>query len=368
MDPDCYRVAVGVYGTFVTNEGVTIEVVQKATPSPSSSTSTQAATPSARRRRRTVKLPRLRESLVYISLLVPAYALAQSFVGGDLSHQAPYGVPAQDFAAAIASPAADATFPIPGYNTSLPAGATKATGNNNTVHGWSLSIGVTANVPLTHSDNTAVNKDLCIDATALSITPPAEVAGYNSTGWRVCAVVFTGGLKAAAAGGGSTRADGSCAAVLPDDCIQQLQANSVAGRAGRRSGGCRDLDIPAECAGHFVGDGGTGFEITPIGNSTTLADRRSLFFAAGFEPAVKGNKTALAAAQRRVWPVMLTWTHFAESGDVQDSAGWMSCAKTSESKGVTSDGGSGMDAEAVVAGMAGWGLVFWGIFAGLMFA
>jgi tRNA (adenine-N(1)-)-methyltransferase non-catalytic subunit len=69
-----------------------------------------------------------------------------------------------------------------------------------------------------------------------------------------------------------------------------------------------------------------------------LADRRSLFFAAGFEPAQKGNKSALAAAQRHIWPVLLAWTHFTEAGEIHDSAGWMSCAKSTDSKEVASVG------------------------------
>lgn len=95
---------------------------------------------------------------------------------------------------------------------------------------------------------------------------------------------------------------------------------------------CTDRFVPAE--------------ITPIANATTalnpafLADRRYPFFAAGLEPTRRGNNTALLAAQRRVWPVLLAWTHFTEAGDVQDSAGWLSCAKTTESKTVETNDGS----------------------------
>jgi hypothetical protein len=299
MDPDCYRLALGFYSSFVVNEDVNTDVAQTTAPSRQSSTGERASvnmmltttltkvtvTPSKetvaqnkettqpkeavqvkemvastketaprqpQRQPDAAKLPSWRESLAYLSLLVPAFAYAQSFVGGDLSTQAPYGLPAQDFAVAISNPASDASFSITGYNTSLAAGSVKAT--ENTINGWSLNISVTANVPLANSFSNAINKELCIDATTLSITPPAGVAHYNSTSWRVCAIVFTGGLKA----GGSTRSDGSCSAALPDECVRQLETNSVAGKAGR-NGGCRDLDIPGPCAGHFNGDTGTGF-------------------------------------------------------------------------------------------------------------
>jgi tRNA (adenine-N(1)-)-methyltransferase non-catalytic subunit len=72
-------------------------------------------------------------------------------------------------------------------------------------------------------------------------------------------------------------------------------------------------------------------EIRPIGKSG-LQDRRCLFFAAGFQPGQKGNKTAYAAAEKRAWPVLLAWTHFDDSGAVQDSAGWLSCSKATASK------------------------------------
>ncbi|KAK3906056.1 hypothetical protein C8A05DRAFT_12200 [Staphylotrichum tortipilum] len=304
--------------------------------------------------------------MCYLTLLVPAYAFAQSFVGGDLSAQAPYGLPAQDFAFAATTPTSNNTFPITGYNTSLPAGANDATETD--VGGWSLNIRVLANVPLANSSSPAINKALYMDATAMTITPPAGVGGFNSSSWRVCAIVFTGGLRA----GGATHADGSCTGVLAEDCINQLQANSLANKAGR-TGGCRDLDVPTNCGVHFNGLTGTGYgefasvvdllppsqEITPIGNGS-LTDRGSMFFASGFEPAHRGNISALAAAERRVWPVLMTWTHFDEAGAVADSAGWLSCAKTNDSKEVA-ETASFAPVSRVLVGLErmGWMVLLW---------
>jgi len=249
MDPDCYRLAAGVYRTSIcTTTRVTVDSTQAQILS-----KREPPESSRKKQQHTLKLPSLRQGLAYLSLLVPAYAKAQSFVGGDLSRQAPYGLPAQDFAAAFSSPISDTTFPIRGYNTSLPASADPAT--DHTVDGWSLTIGIAANVPLASSANAAVDKSLCTDATALSISPPAGVQRYNNTGWRVCAVVFTGGLKAV---GEDTKTDGTCSAVLPDDCIRQLQVNSVASKAGR-AGGCQNLALPDSCAGHLNGNAGTAF-------------------------------------------------------------------------------------------------------------
>jgi len=262
MEAQCFYVAAALLNTFVTSNGVIVGV--RTTPT---ATRKPAARPSSKPARRrgarhrdvTATLPAIRQSFAYISLLIPAYVHAQAFVGGDLSIQAPWGLPAQDFAAAISTPSSDATFKITGYNTSLPAGSARATDDE--VNGWSLNIGVTANVPLANSHLNTVDKSLCIDATALSITPPAGVAAFNSSGWRVCAIVFTDGLAAAAAanaGGGNSGSDGRCSGALTDNCIRQLQANSVADKTGR-TGGCRDLDVPEGCAGHFGGTHGTAF-------------------------------------------------------------------------------------------------------------
>jgi hypothetical protein len=78
-----------------------------------------------------------------------------------------------------------------------------------------------------------------------------------------------------------------------------------------------------------------------------------MFFAAGFDPVQRGNQTALAAAQRRVWPVVLTWTHFDENGAVRDSTGHLSCAASTGSKEVSSNA----EMEAVV-GIAFYGTLF----------
>ncbi|KAH6845829.1 hypothetical protein B0I37DRAFT_192905 [Chaetomium sp. MPI-CAGE-AT-0009] len=202
--------------------------------------------------------------LAYLAMLLPPFIMAQSFVGGELSRRGPYGLPAQDFAAALGSPASAVTFPIPGYNTSIPPADHAAKGTFDTIPGWSLIIGMTCNVPLSKASRAdPVDNSLYVAAAGLSITPPVDVAEYSSTGWRVCAAVFTGGLSL-----------------------------SVRSRRAKRSG--------------------------PV---VTEAERER-----------ETDGSALTAAQCRVWPVVLAWMYFSQSGLVQDSAGWLSCATTCESK------------------------------------
>jgi hypothetical protein len=198
----------------------------------------------------------LRQAIVYLALLVPSYA--QSYVGGDLSSQAPYGVPPQVFSSAISSPVADASFPIRGYNTSIPPGGTDGTGSH--IQGWSINVGVAENVPLTDSDYAGIDRDnKCIDAATLSITPPADIATCDEDGWRVCAVVFADGLGSAVAKDVQAKSDGSCSSLLPDDCIRKLQADGVAKGAKAKGSGCADLKIPDECASYFSGKDGTAY-------------------------------------------------------------------------------------------------------------
>ncbi|KAK3317435.1 hypothetical protein B0T19DRAFT_291854 [Cercophora scortea] len=280
-----------------------------------------------------------------------------SFVGGDLTTQAPFNLSPSVFTALTTNATSNATFPITGYNTSLPAGPVDGTGTAQS--GWSLSISVAADVPLSSSDDASLDKGSFTDATTLSLVRPERV-GYNTSSWRVCAIVFTGGLEDAATDVG--KVDGGCTALLPDDCIQQLQVNSVAGNTSR-NGECEDLQVPDICGGYF-GDGavGSAYEIAADDDDDDDDEANqsgTRFFAAGSAPTNKGNASALAAVEKTVWPVLLTWTHFGANGQVHDSAGWLSCVRTpNTTAGALESSGSA----------AGRGVLWWGLLAGLAVA
>jgi len=177
-------------------------------------------------------------------------ASAQSFVGGDLSTQrGPYGLPASTLANAAGAPFAYNTFPITGYNTSIPAGSTGATGSDNAVSGWNLAIGVSADVSLGNANDDAIDTDDFIEVTTLYLAPPAVLGrpAYNRTNWRLCVIVFPGGLS----GGGGAKKDGSCGPLLPEGCISELQARSVTISGTADDGGCADIAVPSSCEGHF---------------------------------------------------------------------------------------------------------------------
>ncbi|KAK0625035.1 hypothetical protein B0T17DRAFT_460106, partial [Bombardia bombarda] len=227
------------------------------------------------------------------------------------------------------NPISTADFPVVGYNTSIPADATDATGHN--ITGWSLSIAVVADVPLTNSSS----NDGYVEATTLSLVQPAGIggSGFSNDSWHVCGIVFGGGLEGdRETGDRVVQDDGGCGRFLSDACIQQLQADSLAGE-GSRKGECVDLKVPDICEGQEGGlKGGSGGAYGhgcgfPGISNDDPPSRRRQFFTAGSAPTVSGNMSAIAAAQGMVWPVLLTWTHFAASGEAHDSAAWLSCVK-----------------------------------------
>ncbi|KAK4178997.1 hypothetical protein QBC36DRAFT_365620 [Triangularia setosa] len=286
--------------------------------------------------------------LSLLMLLLPRSSLAQSFVGGTSPlSSAPYGLPASAFLDMTRgfNSISNASFPITGYNLSIPAGA--ADGTAARVQGWALEIAITPDISLSGvASALADKKKQFTTATTLRIIPPDEgqVPGFNDSTWRVCAMVFTGGLVQGT-GDMSTilkdGGDGGCQEILSSDCINQLQVNSLAGNRGKE-GGCSDVSVPEVCQGYFrlVGvEGnspvGTGYEITPIGNNGNsvnplAADRSSIFFAAGSSATEKGNSSSIREAEHMIWPVLMTWTHFAESGEVHDSTGSLSCVQAKQ--------------------------------------
>ncbi|KAK0712373.1 hypothetical protein B0T26DRAFT_650544 [Lasiosphaeria miniovina] len=286
----------------------------------------------------------------------PLVASAQAYAGGDLDGQVVFGLPAQEIIAVTFDAVSNATFPIKGYNTSIPGGPTDGTGSQ--LPGWSIFIGVAANVALAGSDDASVDKGQFIETTGLFIEPPAAIpVNYDTNSWRICAVIFAHGLGSAETNTAQTaQLDGSCTPLLPSECIEQLQVNSVASNSSTDDG-CPDLDMPDVCAKHFSGESGTAYEITPSNDTTAPADdHRLAFFAAASVPTERDNDSAFASAERAVWPVLLTWTHRGAGGQAHDSAGWLSCIKAPnriETERVGSSGG----AEAVKR-VSKWALLF----------
>lgn len=103
----------------------------------------------------------------------------------------------------------------------------------------------------------------------------------------------------------------------------------------------------------------------PLGGRLELFDGRSPFFAAGFGPGKQGDKSIIARAERHVWPVLLAWTHFGEYGEARDSAGWLSCAKTTQSKHLP--GGASVLDPYYVASETSWAFFGWLFVTGLMY-
>ncbi|KAK3486710.1 uncharacterized protein B0T23DRAFT_415309 [Neurospora hispaniola] len=243
--------------------------------------------------------------LFHVSMAV-ASSSAQSLTVGSPSNP-PFGLPSSDFALAIAHPVSNASFPTTGYNVSIPAGPADATGSE--IPGWYLSISVAANIPLTNASDTSSSsisakdkKSKFTEAAVLSLVPPSthRQEGLDAESWRVCAIVFTGGLSGETTETAQTaRLDGTCAALLPSECIQGLQINSVANNTGKDKddlGACGSLAVPDACLEYFGGTVGVGYEIES--SNFDQSSRRYSFFAAASAPAGKDNASALVAMER----------------------------------------------------------------------
>lgn len=211
----------------------------------------------------------------FLGLAFPPLTLAQSFAGGDLSSSpGPYGIPAHQLFEAAQVPNSYLAVPINGYNTSIPAGSTIGTGS--TLAGWTLAIGVSANVPLASASDDGVDKKGFMEVTALSLQAPADLdtPDYKTKDWRVCAVVFVGGLVGGKNGtGNGKKGDGGCGGWLPEKCIGELQVMSVAvpgngtgghggsgsqgpgGSQGGSQGGCVGMEVPGPCKGYLQEEG-----------------------------------------------------------------------------------------------------------------
>lgn len=199
----------------------------------------------------------------------PSLASAQQFLTTGSPSNPPFGLPPSSFALAIANPVSNASFPTTGYNTSVPAGPDDATGDG--IPGWYISINVAANVPLANASDSSISaedkKSKVTQATVVSLVPPSTQDGLDAESWRVCAIVFTGGLAAGKTEEAQTkRLDGTCAALLPSECIQELQINSVANNTvgtGKGNSECGSLVVPDACLEYFGGTVGVGYGELP---------------------------------------------------------------------------------------------------------
>lgn len=298
------------------------------------------------------------------SAMTPMFTLSRLLTTTGTPSNPPYGIPPSDFAHAISSannnPISNASFPVSGYNTSTPAGPNVATGEG--IPGWRLNIDVAANVPLINATDFFLSADVkktkVTEVMTLSLVPPPPPASdeklpLDENSWRICAVVFTGGLsddtvKEAQLRGGKLD-DGTCDMYLPSECIQGLQVNSVANNtAGKGESGCGSLVVPDACGKSFVVKVGDGYEINSTSFDQINGNQRYSFFAGASAPTGKDNATAVMVMEQMVWPVVITWTHFSTSGEVHDSAGWLSCitapkVTNPDWKTATNGGGAGRE-------------------------
>ncbi|TPX16602.1 uncharacterized protein E0L32_012411 [Thyridium curvatum] len=197
-----------------------------------------------------------------LSLVLPLLASGQSLVTGDppANGAGPYGIPEDKFRQALSSsPASEvsaASYPVPGYRVDAPSTDGNASGSDLQDDSWRLGIDVYANVPLRdvpRASDADKGKYARVTTVSLGHSPAVDMGAS----WRLCATVYLG-LAAAAADASKKQAgdddDGTCAQLLPSDCLKQLQVQAES-RGIAADGTCSTPGVPPKCEEHIVGNG-----------------------------------------------------------------------------------------------------------------
>ncbi|CAK7208682.1 hypothetical protein SBRCBS47491_000174 [Sporothrix bragantina] len=302
--------------------------------------------------------PALHHTLRLLLAVTPCYVAvvqAQSETTGDLTQEAPYGIPPDLFSASISRTVRQSAVYVPGYNLSAPEGFGPS-GNGSAVVGWQLGVAVADNVPLTGAAEPNIDTAKVIDATTLWLQAPLGVEYLNSTAWKLCATVFpyvnmsaamqtgedVGRLTAAGDSSVSSVSDdarqnnGNCGVWLTDQCATALNENALAYGTGA-DGSCYNMTVPQPCAPYFMRGHGNGTVV--VLDENTLADGR--FYAWGSAPTSGGDTAALNSALSHVWPVLLTWIQFGPDGKVFTANSHVSClAASSNGTGTATERGT----------------------------
>lgn len=162
-----------------------------------------------------------------------------SFVAGNLSIDAPWSLPADNFVSGTNSPDSVASFNITGYNISA------NTPSPQSASGWILSAAVKNDVSLSTSTNSSVNRSSFFEATTLYVQAPTAMNMDSS--WRICAVIYPGVDNLDVS---SSVVDGSCNGLLSGECLQALTVAGTSGSNGMDdAGNCGSFVLPGRCDG-----------------------------------------------------------------------------------------------------------------------
>ena len=85
------------------------------------------------------------------------------------------------------------------------------------------------------------------------------------------------------------------------------------------------------------------------------------FLAYGSSPINKGNRSALDNATETIWPVVVSWGHVNQQGEMQSTNAYVSCVRASDkSNGGSASGGTGENGKNAGAAISlpGWVLPF----------
>lgn len=175
-------------------------------------------------------------NVTLLALIIHAIDLAATqtpesngiWVVSGTEDEGPRDVPKSEFEALINKPNATGTFPLSGPNISTPYFET------NTIHGWSLSISVRADMPLKNSTLGSQYLDKVYTGGKITLNAPEALLNSSDSAtknlsvnndWQVCLIHW--GLDNQPYNNKLREDDGTCTSVLSTQCIKDMEGETI---------------------------------------------------------------------------------------------------------------------------------------------
>ncbi|KAK4040841.1 hypothetical protein C8A01DRAFT_15332 [Parachaetomium inaequale] len=221
----------------------------------------------------------------------------------------PWGVPDVTFERLMKAPNATSNYPLQAPDTSSPFPAPGP------IDGWSLSLSVVADVPMSESNMSLAlvhPNDTFTGSRLVLQTPTGSDSAFDES-WSVCVIQWSIDLKNYPAK--LREDDGSCSSVLSEQCARDLEKAAreqyITGRSRSRQCPCPwTADIPS-CAGEqaeaLSGNGACSSQGLSADDINRLSDGQYRVLQYGGPLHERGNRTAYDESGSLAWPMMVLW-------------------------------------------------------------
>ena len=236
-----------------------------------------------------------------------------------IGNNGPWREPKSDFDNRLNTPNATGDFPIAGPNISAPYSA------SSTINGWSWSIAVAADLPITNASISAPKDgDEFYTGGKLTFNAPPSLLSSSSKNlsvnedWQVC--LFRWELNSAAYPNKLRTDDGTCSSILTSQCISDIE------KAGRENCLCPISRKISSCAA--LGNDSALWDSTCGASFFNASDIRlwkdgklETWVYGGAATHNQGNSTAYNYIGSLAWPVMASF------GNGHQTTASMSCVR-----------------------------------------